>query len=104
MKSSSYHVIGDDDDDDCNRETRWFIVCIIHWRFIKLNAICFQGNIFLALSCSSKKKVKTKGKIQHPDKLHKIKANVYVDTSHHQQRKYPESLKEKKLNLNCETC
>lgn len=56
------------------------------------------------MSCSSKKKVKTKGKIQHPDNLHKIKANVYVDTSHHQQRKYPESLKEKKLNLNCETC
>ena len=80
-------------------EARWFIVCIIHWRFIKLNAICFGVIFFLHGLVLAK--IKTKGKIQHPKKLHKIKANVYVDTSH-QQKKYPEV--QKKLNLNCETC
>ena len=43
-------------------------------------------------------KIKTKGKIQHPDKLHKIKANVYVDTSH-QQKKYPEVQKKTQFKL-----
>lgn len=60
-------------------ETRLFSVCIIHWRFIKLNDICFLFLLRGSLFCYRRA----------IHKLHKIKANVCVDTSH-QQRKYPE--------------